>query len=61
MRLGALGVLGVVDAEVLAVRVEREHGADAVARVDEQLAAAQRQLQHAPEPLDVPLHHQVRE
>lgn len=56
-----LRVLRVVDAEVLAVRVEREHGAHAVARVDAQLAAAQRQLQHALEPRHVALHAQVRE
>lgn len=61
VRLGTLGVLGVVDAEVLAVRVERQHGADAVPRVEAQLGAAQRQLQHAREPARAALHAQVRE
>lgn len=61
VRLGALGVLGVVDTEVLAVRVECQHGAHTVPCVEPQLGAAQRQLQYAREPARVPLHAQVRE
>ena len=43
---GSLGVLGVVHAEVAAVAVEREDGADAVLRVDVDVARlGQRQVQ----------------
>lgn len=61
MRFGTLRVLGVVDAEVLAVRVQSQHGADTVASVESQLSTAQRELEHSPEPRDVTFYHQVRE
>lgn len=62
VRFDALGMFGVVDAEVLPVRVQSQHSAHTVPPVDAQFpAAAQGQLEHSPEPLHVSLHTEVRE